>query len=187
MELSQAAFLGLLGVTAAGRLAELRRSKANQRRLLAQGATLEPEPNYRWMVALHAGWLAGAGAETVLADRPFLPLAGVPALLLFAAANGLRFWAKRTLAFHWNTQVVNSTGAGVVTGGPYRWIRHPNYLAVFVEVAALPLAHSAYVTAALATMLHIPVLARRIRLEEEVLMSSEEYRRRMGPKPRFLP
>jgi methyltransferase len=187
MELSQTGFLALVAVAAAARLGELARSRTNQRRLLAKGASLAADPNYRWMVLLHSGWLAGMGLEVILAERPFLPWLGFPALFFFLAANGLRYWAIRSLSHHWNTQVVNSTGLGIIATGPYRWIRHPNYTAVFVELAALPLVHTAFMTAALATILHIPVLAQRIRSEEEVLMSSEEYRRVMGNKPRFLP
>jgi len=187
MELSQAGFLGLLAIVATARLLELRRSKANQRSLLGKGATPVAEPNYIWMVLLHSGWLAGAGLEVLLADRPFVPWVGVPAFFFFVAANGMRYWAIKSLMYHWNTQVVDSTSLGVVASGPYRWMRHPNYMAVLVELAALPLIHTAYVTAAVTTSLHVPVMVRRIRLEEGVLMSSEEYRREMGNKPRFLP
>lgn len=187
MELSQAGFLGLLAIVATARLLELRRSKENQRRLFMRGATPVAEPNYIWMVLLHSGWLAGAGIEVLVFDRPFVPWVGAPACLLFLAANVMRYWVIRTLSDHWNTQVVNSTGLGIIATGPYRWIRHPNYTAVFAEIAVLPLIHTAYVTAAVATLLHFPVLARRVRLEEGVLMSNEEYRRVMGNKPRFLP
>ncbi len=187
MELSQAGFLGLLGTVALMRLLELRLSKTNQRRLAEKGAVAAAEPNYAWMVLLHCGWLAGAGVEVVLADRRFAPWVGVPAFCLFLAANGIRYWAITSLSAHWNTRVVDSTALGVVTSGPYRWMRHPNYTAVFVELAALPLIHSAYVTAAVTTLLHIPVMAGRIRLEESVLLSNEQYRKAMGSKPRFLP
>jgi methyltransferase len=187
MELSQAAFLALVACTAAARVAELLRSKANQRALLARGASLPADPGYRWMVLLHTSWLAAAVLEVTFAGRPFLPWLGFPALLCFLAANALRYWAIRSLATHWNTQVVDSTTLGTVAAGPYRWVRHPNYTAVFIELAALPLVHTAFLTAALATALHIPVLAARIRKEEEVLMASAEYRRLMGHKPRFLP
>ncbi|HEY5447089.1 MAG TPA: isoprenylcysteine carboxylmethyltransferase family protein, partial [Polyangia bacterium] len=85
-------------------------------------------------------------------------------------------------------RVVASTPAlGVVTGGPYRLIRHPNYVAVFVELAALPLVHGAWLTAAAGALLHAAILRRRIGLEESVLMADESYRRAFADKPRFLP
>jgi methyltransferase len=165
----------------------VRHSKTNQRSLVDQGAVLVAEPDYIWMVLLHSVWLAGAGLEVALAGRRFLPWLGITATLFFLAANGMRYWAIKSLSHHWNTQVVDSARLGVVTSGPYRWMRHPNYAAVVVELAALPLIHTAYVTAAVTTLLHIPVMARRIRLEESVLMSNEQYRKSMGSKPRFLP
>src|SRR5204863_108279 len=76
---------------------------------------------------------------------------------------------------------------GVVTGGPYRWIRHPNYVAVFVELLALPLVHGAWLTALAGAALHVPVLRRRLALEESVLAADPVYRDLMGRKPRFVP
>jgi methyltransferase len=84
-------------------------------------------------------------------------------------------------------QVVGSLDLGIVTGGPYRWIRHPNYVAVFVELAALPLIHGAWLTAAAGTALHVLVLRRRLALEEAVLSADPAYRDLMGGTPRFLP
>jgi methyltransferase len=76
---------------------------------------------------------------------------------------------------------------GVVTGGPYRFVRHPNYVAVFVELAALPLVHGAYLTAIAGALLHAAVLRRRVGLEESVLMTDEAYRRAFDRKRRFIP
>jgi methyltransferase len=92
-----------------------------------------------------------------------------------------------TLGVHWNVRVVPSMPLGVVTSGPYRFVRHPNYVAVFVELAALPLVHGAYLTAIAGAVLHVAVLYRRIGLEESVLMADEAYRRAFARKPRFLP
>ena len=76
-------------------------------------------------------------------------------------ANLLRFWVIATLGVHWNVRVVRSMPLGVVTAGPYRFVRHPNYVAVFVELLALPLVHGAYLTAAAGTLLHLVILQRR--------------------------
>lgn len=187
MEVSAAIYLGLLCAAGAGRLAELRLSARNQRRLAEKGARKPPDPNYRWMAAFHGGLLAAAGLEVVLLERPFLPWLGGPALAVWAAANAVRWWVIRTLGEHWNTQVLSSAHLGVVSEGPYRWVRHPNYTAVFAEMLALPLAHTAWMTALAGAAAHARILQLRVRLEEEVLLADGRYRELMGGKPRFLP
>jgi methyltransferase len=139
------------------------------------------------MVALHTGILVGAVVEVLALGRPFVPAVGVTALALVALANALRLWVIATLGPHWNVRVVPSMPFGVITAGPYRFVRHPNYVAVFVELTALPLVHGAVLTAVGGAVLHALVLGRRIRLEEAVLMSDDGYRRAFAGKPRFLP
>jgi len=180
-------FLVLVGAVGALRLIEMRLSKRHQRALAAKGAPVLPEPVFRAMVALHTGVLVAAVVETLLLGRPFVLELAIPAVALVALANGLRFWVIATLGVHWNVRVVPSMPLGVVTSGPYRWVRHPNYVAVFVELAALPLVHGAYLTAIAGALLHVAVLRRRIGLEESVLMADEAYRRAFEQKPRFIP
>ncbi|MDB4980467.1 MAG: hypothetical protein JWM82_1219 [Myxococcales bacterium] len=188
MSTSVCLYLGLLAVVGIGRLVEMRLSRRHQRALAARGATKERERGFALMVALHTGVLFAAALEVLALHRPFTPALGFPALGVFALANGLRWWVIATLGPHWNVQVVGSSAAlGVVTGGPYRFIRHPNYVAVFVELAALPLVHGAWLTAALGSALHVVVLRRRLALEEAVLAADPAYQRLMGAKPRFLP
>jgi methyltransferase len=187
MPLSVRLYLALVVAVGIGRLVEMRISRARQRALAARGATRAPDPGFPLMVLLHGGILVGCALEVGLGERPFRAAVGIPALALFALANALRWWVIATLGPHWNVQVVRSQALGVVTGGPYRFVRHPNYLAVFVELLALPLVHGAYVTAAVGAILHVLVLRRRIALEESVLLADEGYRREMGGKPRFLP
>ena len=74
-----------------------------------------------------------------------------------------------------------------MSDGPFRFVRHPNYVAVFVELAALPLVHGAWLTALAGSALHVLILRRRIALEEKVLLADAGYRAAMGPKPRFIP
>jgi methyltransferase len=180
-------FFGLLSAVGACRLFELRISRRNQRALAARGAAPLPEPLFGAMVALHTGVLVAAALEVLLLDRPALPAVALPALLLVALANLLRLWVIATLGAHWNVRVVRSMPFGVVTGGPYRYIRHPNYVAVFVELLALPLVHGAYLTAVIGAGLHVLILRRRIALEESVLMTDPDYRQAFADKPRFLP
>lgn len=189
MALSVRWYLMLLAAVAVGRLLELVRSRRNQAALASAGSVKSAEPAYKWMVALHTGVLAGSALEVLLADRPFQPmLAGVSAAL-FVASNAVRWWVIRTLGTRWNVEVMSaSPKLGVITAnGPYRWVRHPNYTAVFVEMLALPLIHSAFVVALIGTALHVLVLRHRVRLEESVLMKSAEWRAAFAGRPRFFP
>lgn len=181
------AYLFLLVLVAIGRLAELGISRRNQRQLEKQGARKIPEPHFRWMVFLHVGVLVCAGAEVLILHRPLIPALAVPMTLLFVLANLLRWWVIRTLAGHWNVEVMESSGVGVVSSGPYRWVRHPNYVAVVVEIFSLPMIHAAWITAVSGTIGNLEILRRRLRVEDGVLLSNPAYRLAMGGKPRFLP
>ena len=187
MDISQIAYLGLLAATGSGRLAEMRVSRRNQRRLASEGAARVAEPHFRWMVALHVGVLIGAGAEVIFLHRPLIPALAILMAALFLLSNALRWWVIRTLRGHWNIQVVDSARLGIVTGGPYRWVRHPNYVAVFVELIALPLIYTAWITALCAAVLHVWVLHERLAVEEPVLLANPAYRAAMCGKPRFFP
>jgi methyltransferase len=187
MDLSVIAFLVLLAAVAALRFVELRISRRHQRQLESRGAAKINEPRFRWMVALHTGILIGAALEVVLLKRPFLPWLAAPMLAIFVAANAIRWWVIRSLGDHWNVQVVDSTRLGVVTSGPFRFVRHPNYAAVFMEMLALPLIHTAWITALAGSLAHLAVLAQRLSTEERVLFANPDYRAAMTGKPRFLP
>jgi methyltransferase len=187
MELSVIAYLVLLGIVALLRLYELRISRLHQRGMVAQGASKVEEPRFRWMVLLHTGVLIGAACEVVFLHRPFIPILAAVCFTIFLVANAIRWWVIRTLGEHWNVQVMNSTGLGVVTSGPFRYVRHPNYAAVFAEMLVLPLIHTAWITALVGSSAHILVLSQRLTTEEKVLFSDAHYRDAMSGKPRFLP
>ena len=120
--------------------------------------------------------------------RRSVPVAfGAIAFAVVFAANVLRILSIRSLGKHWNVRVVDSTALGVVNSGPYRYVRHPNYVAVFLELLFLPLVQGAWITAALGTVAHVLVLRRRIALEESVLLADPSYAATMGNKPRFIP
>jgi len=187
MELSVRAYLGLLLVVALLRLYELLISRRHQREMLAHGAQKVADPRFRWMVFLHTSVLVGAALEVVFLHRPFYPVFAAVCFAIFVAANVVRWWVIRTLGEHWNVQVMNSTGMGVITDGTFRYVRHPNYAAVFVEMLVLPLMHCAWITAALGSAAHIAVLSQRLATEERVLFSDARYREAMAGKPRFVP
>ena len=187
MGITVIAFLALLVAVALLRLFELRVSHRHRQQMLAQGATKVSEPQFRWVVAVHTAVLIGAAFEVVMLHRPFIPSLGLTMLALFLAANLVRLWVVRTMGTLWNVQVMNSVGLGVVTSGPFRFVRHPNYTAVFVEMFALPLIHTAWITAVLGCIGYMAAISQRIALEESVLLANPAYRTAMAGKPRFLP
>ena len=187
MELNVIAYLGLLVVVALLRFYELLISRRHQREMLQHGASKVNDPRFRWMVLVHVGVLAGAAAEVVFLHRPFYPLFAAICFVIFLGANFVRWWVIRTLGNHWNVQVMDSTGMGIVSTGPFRYVRHPNYAAVFVEMLALPLIHCAWITAFAGSLAHVLVLSQRLATEERVLFADARYREAMSGKPRFLP
>ncbi len=119
------------------------------------------------MVVLHTALLAGCLVEA--AHRAFIPALGWPMLAVVIAAQALRWWCIATLGQQWNTRVVVVPDAGRVSGGPYRFIPHPNYVAVVIEGIALPLVHSAWLTAVVFTVLNAALLGSRISVEDKAL------------------
>jgi methyltransferase len=182
-----AAYLALLALVGLERLVELRISRRNQLKLEKQGVRKVAEPHFRWLVFLHGGILACAAAEVLLLHRPLIPSLAIAMAALFVFSNALRWWVIRTLAGHWNVEIMASARIGVVTSGPYRWVRHPNYVGVVMEVFSLPMIHTAWITALAGTLAYLEILRRRVRLEEGVMMADPVYRATMGAKPRFLP
>lgn len=166
---SRLLYTGLVLLVALQRLAELALSRRHERRLRARGAVEVGAGHYPWMVALHAAFLASCLAEVWWLDRPFVPALAAIAVAVLVAATGLRVWTLRTLGERWTTRVLVLPGAALVTGGPYRFLRHPNYLAVVLEVAALPLVHTAWATALVFSAANALLLRRRIGVEERAL------------------
>jgi methyltransferase len=165
----------LIGLVVAERLVELAVTQRNRRWALAQGGVEVGEDHYRWMVVVHTLFLIACPAEVWLLERPFVPWLGAAMLVLLLATMGLRYWAISTLGRRWTTRVVCVPGLPVVTGGPYRFVRHPNYLAVVLEILALPLIHTAWLTALIFSVANVFVLRTRIRVEEEALSHYNDY------------
>ncbi|MDX1891764.1 isoprenylcysteine carboxyl methyltransferase family protein [Mycolicibacterium sp. 050158] len=164
-------YVALLVAIALERVAELIVSKRNLAWSRRRGGTEFGAAHYPVMVVLHVALLVGCVVEPILLDRPFLPALGWPMLAVVVAAQALRWWCITTLGAQWNTRVVVIPGAPRVTGGPYRWIPHPNYVAVVVEGFALPLVHTAWVTALVFTALNAWLLRTRLRVENTALAS----------------
>ncbi|MEE4540493.1 isoprenylcysteine carboxylmethyltransferase family protein [Streptomyces sp. V4-01] len=164
-----AAYTVLVLLVGVERLAELTVARRNTAWSLARGGTEYGRGHYPVMVALHTGLLAGCLAETWWGGRTFTAALGAPMLLLALGAQALRWWCVRTLGPRWNTRVIVVPGLPLVGGGPYRLMDHPNYLAVVVEGAALPLVRGCWITAVCFTLLDLALLAVRLRCENTAL------------------
>jgi methyltransferase len=167
--MSQALFTVLVLAVGLERVAELVVSRRNAAWSFARGGVESGQGHFPAMVVLHSSLLVGAVAEVWLADRPFLPWLGWPALALALASQGLRWWCIATLGHRWNTRVIVVPGLPLVTGGPYRWFAHPNYVAVVVEGLVLPLVHTAWLTAVVFTVANAALLRVRLRVETHAL------------------
>jgi methyltransferase len=161
----------LIAAIAVERAAELVVSKRNLAWSRARGGSEFGAEHYPVMVVLHAGLLVGCLLEPIALHRPFIPALAWPMLAFVLAAQGLRWWCITTLGPQWNTRVVVVPGAPRVTGGPYRFVSHPNYVAVIAEGVALPLVHTAWLTALLFTVLNAALLTTRIHVEDTALAS----------------
>jgi methyltransferase len=139
------------------------------------------------MIAVHAGLLVLPPAESVLLGARAPEAVLWPAIVVAALAQLLRYWSILSLGRAWNARAVVDPSLGFVERGPYRWIRHPNYLAVILEFSAVPAAFGAWRAWILLNLLHAPILFRRIAREERLLERIPGYAQRMGTKGRFLP
>lgn len=163
------AYVVLVLAVGGERLVELVVAKRNLAWALERGGVETGSGHYPVMVVLHTALLVGALVEVLALHRPFVPALGAVMVVLVFAAQGLRWWCIRTLGPQWNTRVVVVPGLPLVEGGPYRWLRHPNYVAVVVEGFALPLVHSAWLTALVFTLANAALLTLRIRTEARAL------------------
>jgi methyltransferase len=159
----------LIAAVAAERVAELIVSERNLAWSRARGGVEFGTGHYPAMVILHTGLLGGCLVEAIALHRPFMPALGWPMLAVVLAAQGLRWWCIATLGHQWNTRVVVVPGTARVGDGPYRFVAHPNYVAVVLEGVALPLVHTAWITALVFTVLNAALLRRRIAVENLAL------------------
>jgi methyltransferase len=181
------AYLGFLLLLALERGVELALSRGNAAWAFARGGVEVGRGHFAAMKLLHGAFLLACAAEVVWLERPFVPALGWPMLAVALGAQVLRYWAIASLGAHWNVRVIVVPGAPAVTAGPYRWLRHPNYLAVALEGFAVPLVHGAWWTALGFSLANAALLAVRIRCEERALAQHCDYRARLGALHRFRP
>ena len=176
------AFLLLLG---AERLLELALSRRNAARAFARGAVEVGRGHFPFLASAHGLFLAACAAEVLLLARPFPGAIGWIALGLAIGAQALRYWAIASLGDRWNVRVIVERDAAPVVSGPYRFVRHPNYLAVIVEMLCVPLVHGAWITAVCFSVVNAVLLRTRIRVEEAAL--GPRWSAAFAAQPRFFP
>lgn len=162
-------FSGFVAALGIQRLLELRLSRQNEQWVRRRGGREHTPETYRWIVSLHAAWFAAMLLEVFAGGRKFRPRLAALALGLFATGQALRYSAIRTLGSRWTTRIMTVPGAAPVRRGIYRYIRHPNYLGVELEILSAPLIHSAYLTSAAFGLANALLLRHRIRWEEQAL------------------
>ncbi|GFG67223.1 hypothetical protein MKUB_47130 [Mycobacterium kubicae] len=159
----------LILAVAVERLAELVVAQRNARWSFRQGGKEFGRRHYGVMVVLHSALLVGCAVEPWALHRPFIPWLGWPMVALLALCQGLRWWCITSLGKRWNTRVIVLPHAPLVVRGPYRFMHHPNYVAVVVEGFALPMVHTAWLTAVTFTVANAILLSVRLRVENSVL------------------
>ncbi|SDQ65775.1 isoprenylcysteine carboxyl methyltransferase family protein [Quadrisphaera sp. DSM 44207] len=163
----------LLALVAAQRLLEVHLTRRNLRWARARGGVEAGRGHFPAMAALHTAFLLACLAEVLLLDRPFLPALGWSMVAVLVLTQAVRVWCIRTLGPRWSARVVVVPGLPLVQGGPYRWLRHPNYVVVAVELLALPLVHTAWLTAVVFSAADAVLLLRyRIPAEEAALRAA---------------
>jgi methyltransferase len=174
-------------VLALERCFELWLSRRNARWAKSQGGVEYGTQHLVWMKLLHTGFFIGCLAEVWLLSRTFDTWLGALCLTVALLAQGLRYWAIASLGRRWNVAVIVLPGVPAVASGPFRWLRHPNYLAVVAEGLAVPLMHSAFITAGVFSALNALLLTVRINCEERALREHCDYSERLGARARFWP
>jgi methyltransferase len=181
------AFVVLLLGLGAQRLWECRVSLRHERKLRAWGAVEHAHAQVFPMVALHVVWFVAMPLEVFWLRAQASPLLFAVALALFTLGQVLRLRAMHALGVYWTIKVLTLPGAQAVSSGPFRRIRHPNYLGVWLETVSLPLVHGAFFTSALFGALQALFLGLRIRAEEAALRASTDYAAELDLRPRFIP
>ncbi|HEY3249653.1 MAG TPA: isoprenylcysteine carboxylmethyltransferase family protein [Ignavibacteria bacterium] len=150
------------------RLAELVYAKHNERHMISRGAIEYDREGYKYIVIMHSAFFISLIVENFFLLRELNPYWYV-FFIIFVCGQGLRYSAIISLKEQWNTKIIVLKSGEIVKTGPYRYLRHPNYLGVVLEIIAIPLMFSCYITAFVFTILNLLVLKRRIPIEGEAL------------------
>jgi methyltransferase len=150
------------------RVLELFLAKRNEQIVKSKGALEFDRDGYKYIVALHVAFFISLVIEKFSLQRE-LNQFWVLFLFIFLIAQILRYWAISSLGVYWNTKVLVVPGSQRIRKGPYKYLEHPNYVAVIVEIAVIPLIFSCYLTSILFSIINFILLRRRIEIEENAL------------------
>jgi methyltransferase len=178
-------YLIILAILVVERIFELDLARRNARRAFEHGAVEVGQAHYRVMVAFHALFIASCAVEVTFFPHSIPRVVPWIALSAEIVAQALRYWAVTTLGDRWNTRIIVSPDRAPVTSGPYRFMRHPNYLAVVIEIAAVPMIGGAIFTAIAFSLGNALILAVRIPAEERAM--GGRYADALGARRRFFP
>ena len=180
-------FVGIIFAVLVQRLFELRISKNNEEYILAQGATKHDDNLIGAVKVLQTTWFIAAIAEVWYFERPFIiPLAAI-ALSATLAGQVLRYLSMQALERRWTLSIITLPDTPIVTTGVYSYLRHPNWLGVILEIAALPLIHGAYLTAIIFSLANAWIMSQRLQKEESALATNSNYTQVFANRPRFVP
>jgi methyltransferase len=180
-------FLVIITAILLQRVLEMRLSQQNEARIIAQGGREHAAGHFWVMKLLHATWIFAMGIEVFWLDRPFIPGLAIVGFIGLLVGQSLRYAAILTLGNRWTVRVMTLPNAPAVNEGIYRYVRHPNYLGVILEIAAVPLIHTAYITSIFFTLANGLLLLARIRAEERALSEENNYSQVFAERPRFIP
>jgi methyltransferase len=168
------------------RIIELMIAKRNEKWILEKGGYEAGREHYKWIVAVHILFFVSLLLEVQFFQKHLTPF--WPFLLpIFIILQILRVWVIVSLGKFWNTKIMILPNAEGVAKGPYRIMRHPNYVVVTAEILIIPLLFEAYITAVVFTILNLAVLSIRIPEEERALMNNTYYQKQFAMVPRFFP
>jgi methyltransferase len=177
----------LFGLFAVRKVVDQVRSRQNFDALVRRRLLPAEDRAFGWLLATHLAFFLLTPLEIVLLRREFLPALGVPMIVLLLTAIALRHWSTSLLGTYWTSQVAVPQDMQPVICGPYRLIRHPNYLAMSLELLAMDLIYTAYLSALVVGVLNAWAVILRIRSEEYVLFQIPTYRAAMQDKARLIP
>lgn len=180
-------FLGIIVAVIVQRLFEMGLSDRHAAKILQQGGQQHGDNLLGAVKVLQVSWWVAMIAEVWYFDRPFIPALAAVAFVGTIAGQVLRYLSMQALGWRWTLPILTVPGLDVVETGVYRYLKHPNWLGVILEIAALPLIHSAYLTAIAFSLANAWLMSKRIRTEERALAENSNYAAAFAGKPRFFP
>lgn len=179
-------FVAIVAVVILQRLLEVRLSDRHRSEILQRGGTEHGDNLLGAVKILQVSWWIAMIAEVWYVDRPFIPVLAAVALAATIAGQILRYFSMQALTWRWTLPIMTLPNLPVVESGVYRYVRHPNWLGVILEIAFLPLIHSAYITAIAFSVANAWLMNRRIATEEKALAENTNYGAVFANKPRFI-